>query len=150
MRNEQEMVRWLTHLFQISRQCKLKKLVPIVAIFTKFDDLINQVYDPSLDDDDNRSVAERLLKDDLRAPLFKFKFPPRADVRLEGKYVSASLLICWLGCYTELHEDDGDHQKQVKKLIEKTAESLDDLALKILFVSLQQNNLELCLKYAVK
>jgi hypothetical protein len=49
-----------------------------------------------------------------------------------------------------MHEDDGDHQEQVKELIKKTADSLDDLALKILFVSVQQNNLELCLQYAVK
>jgi len=38
----------------------------------------------------------------------------------------------------------------VKVLLTKTADSLDDVALKILFVSVQQNNLELCLKYAVK
>jgi hypothetical protein len=49
-----------------------------------------------------------------------------------------------------MHEDDGDHQEQVKELIKKTADSLDDLALKILFISVQQNNLELCIKYAVK
>ncbi|KAI9428863.1 hypothetical protein H4582DRAFT_2038082 [Lactarius indigo] len=49
-----------------------------------------------------------------------------------------------------MHNDDGNHQEQVKVLIEKTAESLDNLALKILFVSVQQNNLELCVKYAVE
>jgi len=49
-----------------------------------------------------------------------------------------------------MHEDDGDHQEQVKELMKKTADSLDDLALKILFVSVQQNNLELCVQYAVK
>ncbi|KAH9053330.1 hypothetical protein EDB87DRAFT_1651758 [Lactarius vividus] len=90
-------------------------------VFTKFDDLINQVYDGDLDEDKNREVAG------------EYKFPPRADV-----------------CLEDMHEDDGNHQEQVKVLIEKTAESLDDLALKILFVSLQQNNLELCVKYAVK
>ena len=37
----------------------------------------------------------------------------------------------------------------MKGLIEKTAASLDDLALKMLFVSVQQNNLELCIKYAI-
>jgi len=31
-----------------------------------------------------------------------------------------------------------------------TADSLGDIALKILFVSVQQNNLELCLTYAMK
>ena len=38
----------------------------------------------------------------------------------------------------------------MKELTKKTADSLDDIALKILFVSVQQNNLELCLTYAVK
>ncbi|KAI9431702.1 hypothetical protein H4582DRAFT_1858678 [Lactarius indigo] len=99
--------------------------IPVIAIFTKFDHLISQVYDIDLDDDKNRQVAESLLKDKLRAPLFEYKFPPRADVCLEGAFV------------------------QVKVLIEKTAESLDNLALKTLFVSVQQNNLELCVKYAV-
>jgi hypothetical protein len=49
-----------------------------------------------------------------------------------------------------MQEDDGKHQDQVKELTEKTADSLDNLALKILFVSIQQNNLELCISYAVK
>jgi hypothetical protein len=48
-----------------------------------------------------------------------------------------------------MHEDEGDHQEQVKELIKKTADSLDNLALKILFISVQQNNLELCIQYAV-
>jgi hypothetical protein len=107
--------------------------VPIIAIFTKFDDLIIQVYDERLEEDENREAADRLLKENLRAPLFEYKFPPRADV-----------------CLEDMHDDEGDHQEQVKELIKKTADSLDDLALKILFVSLQQNNLELCLQYAVK
>jgi len=37
----------------------------------------------------------------------------------------------------------------VKVLIEKTASSLDDTALKMLFVSVQQNNIELCIRYAI-
>jgi hypothetical protein len=49
-----------------------------------------------------------------------------------------------------MQDDKGNHQDQVKELIEKTAESLDNLALKMLFVSVQRNNLELCIKYAVK
>ena len=49
-----------------------------------------------------------------------------------------------------MYEDDGNHQEQVKLQIEKTADALDDLALKKLFVSVQQNNLELCIKFAVK
>jgi hypothetical protein len=37
----------------------------------------------------------------------------------------------------------------VKVLIDKTAYSLDDSALKMLFVSVQQNNIELCIRYAI-
>ena len=38
----------------------------------------------------------------------------------------------------------------MKELMKNTADSLDDIALKILFISVQQNNLELCVTYAVK
>jgi len=49
-----------------------------------------------------------------------------------------------------MQEDDGRHQEQVKELTEKTADSLDDLALKMLFISVQGNNLELCISYAIQ
>ena len=37
----------------------------------------------------------------------------------------------------------------MKVLIKKTASSLDDTALKMLFVSVQQNNIDLCVRYAI-
>jgi len=53
--------------------------------------------------------------------------------------------------YVALHTNEtGKHQDQVKALIEKTASSLDDSALKMLFVSVQQNNIELCIRYAIR
>ena len=52
--------------------------------------------------------------------------------------------------YADLHTPEtGKHQNQVKVLIEKTASSLDDTALKMLFVSVQQNNIDLCIEYAI-
>ena len=51
---------------------------------------------------------------------------------------------------SEMQKDNGNHQDQVKELTEKTADSLNNHALKILYVSVQQNNLELCLRYAVE
>ncbi|KAG6913756.1 hypothetical protein DXG01_004493, partial [Tephrocybe rancida] len=69
----------------------------------------------------------------LEASLFSYKSPPKAGVYME-----------------DMHNNNGKHQEQVKVLIEKTAESLDDLNLKMLFVSIQWNNLELCIEYAVK
>ena len=49
----------------------------------------------------------------------------------------------------DLHRETGNHQDQVKVLIEKTASSLDDTALKMLFVSVQQNNIDHCVQYAI-
>jgi len=48
-----------------------------------------------------------------------------------------------------IHEEKGNHQEQVGKLIKQTAASIDDLALKMLFVTVQQNNIEVCIEYAV-
>ena len=49
----------------------------------------------------------------------------------------------------DLHSETGNHQEQVKVLSEKTASSLDDTTLKLLFVSVQQNNIDLCVQYAI-
>ena len=48
-----------------------------------------------------------------------------------------------------MHEDEGNHQEQVGELIKQTAASIDDLTLKMLFVTVQQNNLDVCIEYAV-
>ena len=52
--------------------------------------------------------------------------------------------------HIDMQADNSNHQDQVKKLMQKTADSLDSLALKMLFVSVQQNNLELCIGSAIK
>ncbi len=49
-----------------------------------------------------------------------------------------------------MQADNGNHQDQVKELIQKTADSLNNLAIKMLFISVQQNNLELCIRSAIK
>ena len=49
----------------------------------------------------------------------------------------------------DLHSETGKHQDQVKVLIERTASSLDDTALKMLFVSVQRNNIEISVKCAI-
>ena len=115
---------------------------------------MTQVYDIDLDDDVNCRNAEEQVEKKFRKPLYEYAFPPRADVCFKGK--------CWLilrqgvdqmnQCPTllvDLHCEAGNHQDQVKVLIEKTASSLDDTALKILFVSVQQNNIDLCVQYAI-
>ncbi|KAF8987211.1 hypothetical protein BDQ17DRAFT_1375340, partial [Cyathus striatus] len=85
------------------------------------------------DDAKNRHEAEKEVQDKFINPLHGYSYPPKACTFME-----------------DLHDDNSNHQNQVKDLIEKTAESLDDIALKMLFISIQQNNLELCIKYALK
>ena len=52
--------------------------------------------------------------------------------------------------YADLHNSEiSTHQDQVKVLIERTASALDDTALKMLFVSVQQNNIEISVRYAI-
>jgi len=48
-----------------------------------------------------------------------------------------------------MQKEDGNHQSQVQELMEKTANSFDTMTLKVLFVSIQQNNLGLCIKFAI-
>ncbi|KAF8800667.1 hypothetical protein BYT27DRAFT_7148549 [Phlegmacium glaucopus] len=107
--------------------------VPVVAIFTKFDIVKTKVCDIWKDDEENLEVALATLKKDFEEPLRGYKYPPRAYVRFESIQ----------------EEDRGNHQEQVGELINQTTASIDDLALKMLFVTVQQNNLELCIEYAV-
>ena len=107
------------------------------------------------DDEVNRRNAEEQVERNFRKPLYGYAFPPRADVCFEGKCL---LILCQSvdgtaqrsTLWADLHIPElGKHQDQVKILIEKTASSLDDTALKMLFVSVQQNNIELCIRYAI-
>ena len=51
--------------------------------------------------------------------------------------------------FPAIDDDQGNHQEQVGELIKQTAASIDDLALKMLFVTVQQNNLEISIECAV-
>ncbi|KAF8168427.1 hypothetical protein B0H34DRAFT_855140 [Crassisporium funariophilum] len=106
--------------------------VPVVAIFMKFDDLIKQVYNRGQDKPENTKRALDTLEKKFKEPLSRYKFQPRAYVR-----------------FMAIHKDDGNHQEQVGELIKQTAASIDNLALKMLFVTVQQNNLEVCIECAV-
>ena len=54
-----------------------------MAIFTKFDDLITQVYDRKKEDKENREVAYATLEEKFKKPLKGYKFPPCAYVQFE-------------------------------------------------------------------
>src|SRR5260221_10815731 len=101
-------------------------------------------------DEENIQVACATLEKKFEKPLKGYKFPPRAYVRFE---CMSLLLSNRLGTYITcpaIHEDEGNHQEQVGELMKQTAASIDDLALKMLFVTVQQNNLELSIEYAIE
>jgi hypothetical protein len=64
-------------------------------------------------------------------------------------YVSPSLVILGLIGFLAIDDDKGNHQEQVGELIKQTAASIDNLALKMLFVTIQQNNLEVSIECAM-
>jgi len=115
----------------------------------KFDDLITQVFDRKKDKAENNKKALDTLEKEFQQPLSSYKSPPRAYVRFEGGPFVIQQLIVRLMPYPAIHKDEGNHQEQVGELIKQTAASIDNLALKMLFVTIQQNNLEVCIEYAV-
>ncbi|KAG6824988.1 hypothetical protein H0H92_005176 [Tricholoma furcatifolium] len=107
--------------------------VPVVAIFTKFDVLSTRVYDMNKDEEENKKNAHKTLKEKFEDPLRGYDYPPRAYV-----------------CFESIQEGGkGNHQEQVGELIKQTTSSIDNLALKMLFVTVPQKNLEICIECAL-
>jgi len=123
--------------------------VPVVAIFMKFDDLITQVFDRKKDKKENMKNALDTLEKKFKQPLSRYKFHPQAYVRFEGRSIVILQLILGLMPHLAIHKEEGDHQEQIRELIKQTAASIDNLALKMLFVTVQQNNLHVCIEHAV-
>ena len=48
--------------------------MPIIAIFTKFDDLMSQIYDIDEDDEVNRQNALEQVERNFRKPLYELAF----------------------------------------------------------------------------
>jgi hypothetical protein len=108
--------------------------VPVVVIFTKFDALDDTAFDG-------------LEKAGVSFADAKQQAPLRAVADFEEVH---------LGCLYERPyppvylRDMNMPDEDCNGLMEKTASVLDDNNLQLLFVSSQQNNLELCITFAVK
>ncbi|KAJ6455151.1 hypothetical protein C8R45DRAFT_594438 [Mycena sanguinolenta] len=111
--------------------------VPVIAIFTKFDGLVDEAYSElrergqSILDAKNGAPerAQTMLTSNFIGPLNKTKFRPSDFVRLDDMRMEQSDCI---------------------DLINKTAHALSDETLKLLFVSVQQNNIDVCIYYAMR
>lgn len=127
-------------------------------IFTKFDAL----YDKAFDDLEKEGVAWVDAK--KQAPrravinfeavyldqLYERKYPPKDHVYLQGTVylvlISSAVIHLIRFSTADMNRPDAN----CHELTEKTAAVLDDDNLQLLFVSTQQNNSELCIKYAIR
>ncbi|KAF8132783.1 hypothetical protein EV363DRAFT_1583172 [Boletus edulis] len=114
--------------------------VPVVVLFTKFDALRVKAMVKLAPADRRLALQEGLSKiqplmeevfngADVWGRLSKMTYPPKSSVRLENIHKANE------GCNI---------------LIENTALVLNDEALQMLFVSAQETNMALCVKYAAK
>ncbi|KAJ7737954.1 hypothetical protein B0H16DRAFT_1664692 [Mycena metata] len=111
--------------------------VPVIVIFTKFDGLATRAFQELRENQYSRSEAhrrmeqhaEKLLTTEFIEPLKSRNFPPSAYLHLAN-----------------MHEESTN----CNELIEKTAKALTDDNLRLLFVSVQQNNVDVSVKYAVQ
>ncbi|KZP26019.1 GTP-binding protein [Athelia psychrophila] len=109
---------------------------PVIVIFTKFDGLVTMAFNElrghlSIKDARKQASAAAVIKlDDLfKKPLQASKFPPTTCLYL--KDMQRGNTTC-------------------SELIEATANAITDDALKGLFISVQQSNIELCIHYALE
>ncbi|KAF7328137.1 GTP-binding protein [Mycena venus] len=108
---------------------------PVIAIFTKFDGLVTHAFSQLMGSGETPMQAMRKapqeaqdkLRRHFREPLLLMKRPPsEIFVRFEDM------------------RNPGDN---LGELIEKTVRSLSDEALKLLLVSVQRNNIDLCIGF---
>ncbi|KAJ6484734.1 hypothetical protein C8R45DRAFT_999187 [Mycena sanguinolenta] len=110
--------------------------VPLIVIFTKFDGLVTKAFQHLRAEGKNiraanagkTELAHRMLTTNYRDPLDAATFKPSAYVQLDDMRLEHSSCV---------------------NLINQTANTLTDDALLLLFVSVQRNNIDLCIWSAV-
>ncbi|KAF7343569.1 GTP-binding protein [Mycena sanguinolenta] len=110
--------------------------VPLIVIFTKFDGLVTKAFQQLRAEGKKIpaahagkvQLAQQMLTTNYRNQLNSVEFKPSAYVQLDDMRLEHSSCI---------------------ELINETAKTLTDDALLLLFVSVQQNNIELCIEWAV-
>ncbi|KDQ62708.1 hypothetical protein JAAARDRAFT_122105 [Jaapia argillacea MUCL 33604] len=127
--------------------------VPVIAIYTKFDDFVLQTHQffmsKGWEENDAFNVA-------LKCAPHRFtnvyanvingtRFPPSRDVQLQGKNYFSFIGLLFTS-YIDMDKPDTN----CDKLLEKTVDVLSDDTLRQLFVCIQKNNLDLCGKWGVK
>ena len=130
--------------------------VPVIVIFTKFDALITTARGALREENRQIKLKELKLLAPVRAEeklnkiisLLKDRNYFRGNyVRLQGEPM---IFIEETNCDFFLTLDMDKEAASCSELIERTADAIDDDALKLLFVTVQMNNLDLGIFFAVQ
>ena len=133
--------------------------MPVIAIFTKFDGLVSTAFGELRDKeklsrkeakDKKFERAREMLKTNFIEPLEATASRPSDYVRLDGKpeykYNAGTYTLIFVMMYSDMRMEDSS----CEELIEKTANVLDDDTLKLLFISVQHNNIDICIEHAIQ
>jgi hypothetical protein len=133
--------------------------VPVILIFTKFDALDAIAFTNLEREGKAIEEAESEAPQRAREEFEKYELPrfmnhvyrPNGIVCLRSKCTFSLWMLPIVSC---MSCDPGMHMDgqvgQCSKIIELTAENLDDQTLKVLLISVQQANLKLKVKYALE
>jgi len=127
--------------------------VPIVLIFTKFDALADKCYNKLRYQGKEHQeakiamheLAKKTFQEEYLPRVQDAEFPPKTFVCLAGD-ILYSYRFFKFSQILEMNKEEN----QCSELSEKTMDVLDNNVLVDLFVSTQQNNLDLCIKMAIK
>jgi len=127
--------------------------VPIVLIFTKFDALADVCYNKlryqGKDHQEAKTAMHELAKKTFQKEylprVLDAEFPPKTFVCLAGN-ILYSYRFFKFSQILEMNKEEN----QCPELSEKTMDVLDNNVLVNLFVSTQQNNLDLCIIKPIK
>jgi hypothetical protein len=127
--------------------------VPVVLIFTKFDALEDMCYNKLRSQGKNHQEAEdaihecanKIFQDEYLSRVLATDFPPKAYICLSGNILFLYRFVKFLQIL-EMNKEEN----QCFELSEKTMDILDNDFLVNLFVSIQKNNLDLCIKKSIE
>ena len=128
----------------------MASIVPLVAVFTKFDAQIIQECGKLDDTEDKwdkaRKNAEIAFQNVYLPYVFATTYPPKAYVCLEGMIMNTFLEVEKIIILADMDIAEND----CPELTEQTANAIDEVSLQELFVSTQRNNLNLCVEFGLK
>ena len=127
--------------------------MPVIAIITKFDAMDDKAFAELVkrgrSEDEARDEAPRhavkMFEEEIKDVLYENKYPPKGHVLLRGKLARNHNMMRKLRSAADMNHDNAT----CDELVSCTAGAIDNVALKLLFVVVQQRNLVLCMQSAI-